>query len=727
MRSLSPLFVLVVGFLLPACLLGQANGQLRGVVTLKMNGEPLQHATVSIIELGRDAHTDPEGRFEFAEIPPGTYTVSAHRHQLTTERQEVEIIAGQAAGLDFALTLAPLTEEVTVTASAREKSTFESFQTVTSLSVFELSENSEGTVGEVLENQPGVAKRSFGPGSSRPVIRGFDGDRVLILQDGVRTGALSSQSGDHGEPIDPTSLERLEVIKGPATLLYGSNALGGVVNAITSHHQIHEHPHPGLRGHLSGVGGFANAQGGTSGEIEYGSGRWLAQLGGGARRSGNYNTPIGVIQNSGSRVTSTSGRLGWFAEKKFASFGYNYEDGRHGVPFAGQLAGGIGEIELDFRRHNARFTGGFRNLDSFIESVRLNLNYSDWQHKELEDNVVGTVFDNDQLVFRGTFEQRKTGPLSGSLGFWGMRRDYEASGEEALAPPTTQDAIAVFGYEELDFDKLRLQFGARIERNAYKPQVLTARSFTGVSASAGIRVPVARNTVVVANFSRSYRAPALEELYNFGPHVGILAFEIGNPDLRREAARGVEVSLRHRSGPLRGELNLFHYDFDDFVFLAPTGAIVDGLTAAQYLQQDSRFLGGEAGVDFRLHPKVRIKLGMDYVDAQLTPSGTPLPRIPPLRGRVGFALQHKSLNVKPELILASDQNQHFSTETRTAGYTVINVKASYTVARTNLAHIFAVNAFNLGNRLYRNHLSFIKDLAPEIGRGIRFTYSVRFF
>ena len=707
--------------------MGQADGNLSGNVTLKTNGDALSDATVSILELRRDAHTDEEGGYKFTEIPPGTYTVSAHRHQLTTERQTVEIVGGQVSRSDFALALSPVTEKVTVTAFAGEESTFESFQTVTSLSVFELSESSEGSIGEMLENQPGVAKRSFGPGSSRPVIRGFDGDRVLILQDGVRTGALSSQSGDHGEPIDPASLERLEVVKGPATLLYGSNALGGVVNAITSHHQIHEHPHPGLRGHLSGVGGFANAQGGTSGEIEYGSGRWLAQLGSGARRSGDYNTPIGVIQNSGSRVISTSGRLGWFAEKKFASFGYNYEDGRHGVPFAGTLAGGTGEIDLDFRRHNARSTVGFRNLNHFIESFRLNLNYSDWQHRELEDDVVGTVFDNDQFVYRGTFVQRKTGPLSGTLGFWGMRRDYEPTGEEALAPPTTQDAVAVFAYEELEFDKLRLQFGARIERNAYNPQGLTARSFTGVSASAGIRVPVERNTVVVANFSRSTRAPALAELYNFGPHVGILAFEIGNPDLRREAGRGVEVSLRHRSGPLRGELNLFHYKFDGFVFLAPTGAIVDGLLAARYLQQDSRFLGSEAGIDFKLHSKVRMNLGMDYVDAQLTPSGAPLPRIPPLRGRVGFVLQHKNLYVKPELVLASDQDQHFSTETRTAGYTLINVKASYTVSHANLAHIFAVNAFNLGNRLYRNHLSFIKNLAPEIGRGIRFTYSVRFF
>ena len=727
MRSLSLFFYLLGGVSLPGCLMGQADGNLSGNVTLKTNGDALSDATVAILELRRDAHTDEEGGYKFTEIPPGTYTVSAHRHQLTTERQTVEIVGGQVSRLDFALALSPVTEEVTVTASAGEESTFESFQTVTSLSVFELLESSEGSIGEMLDNQPGVAKRSFGPGSSRPVIRGFDGDRVLILQDGVRTGALSSQSGDHGEPIDPASLERLEVVKGPATLLYGSNALGGVVNAITSHHQIHEHPHPGLRGHLSGVGGFANAQGGTSGEIEYGSGRWLAQLGSGARRSGDYNTPIGVIQNSGSRVISTSGRLGWFAEKKYASIGYNYEDGRHGVPFAGTLAGGTGEIDLDFRRHNARFTGGFRNLNHFIESFRLNLNYSDWQHKELEDDVVGTVFDNDQFVYRGTFVQRKTGPLSGTLGFWGMRRDYEPTGEEALAPPTTQDAVAVFAYEELEFDKLRLQFGARIERNAYNPQGLTPRSFTGVSASAGIRVPVERNTVVVANFSRSYRPPSLAELYNFGPHVGILAFEIGNPDLRREAGRGVEVSLRHRSGPLRGELNLFHYKFDGFVFLAPTGAIVDGLLAARYLQQDSRFLGSEAGIDFKLHSKVRMNLGMDYVDAQLTPSGAPLPRIPPLRGRVGFVLQHKNLYVKPELVLASDQDQHFSTETRTAGYTLINVKASYTVSHANLAHIFAVNAFNLGNRLYRNHLSFIKNLAPEIGRGIRFTYSVRFF
>jgi iron complex outermembrane receptor protein len=171
----------------------------------------------------------------------------------------------------------------------------------------------------------------------------------------------------------------------------------------------------------------------------------------------------------------------------------------------------------------------------------------------------------------------------------------------------------------------------------------------------------------------------------------------------------------------------------DFVFLAPTGEIEDNLPVANYLQDDSRFIGTELEVDVRLHPKVWLNLGLDYVDAELIdssgalPSGTPLPRIPPLRGRVGLDFNYRGLSVKPEAVMTRDQDELFPGETRTAGYTVFNVVASYTLPRQHFAHIFSVNAYNLGDRLYRNHLSFIKELAPEMGRGVRLTYTMRFF
>jgi iron complex outermembrane receptor protein len=242
-----------------------------------------------------------------------------------------------------------------------------------------------------------------------------------------------------------------------------------------------------------------------------------------------------------------------------------------------------------------------------------------------------------------------------------------------------------------------------------------------------MRVPTWKGGAVVANYSHSYRPPTLEELYNLGPHPGNATFEIGDPNLGREREDGIDLSLRHATSRVRAELNYFYYHFRDFIFLAPTGEIEDGLIVANYDQGDARYTGAEAKLDVGLYSNIWLISALDYVNAKLTDTNTPLPRIPSLRGRIGFEAFYKGFRVAPEAILAKDQDRVFPTETRTGGYAVFNVTASYTIAQQHLAHIFSVNGYNLGDRLYRNHLSFIKEFAPEIGRGVRLTYTLRFF
>lgn len=727
-------------FFLYSVLLGQDTGTIRGTVVLNEKGTPVHGASVIAGPIGRTAETNDDGIYEIRGLPPGTYRVAAHMHSMTDQAQTVTVTAGEAATADFKLRISPVHQEVTVTASGRPQTAFEAFQTTTTVDTLELAQKSQTSLGEVLNNEPGVAKRSFGPGNSRPVIRGFDGDRVLVMQDGLPTGTLSSQSGDHGESVDPSSLERIEVLKGPATLLYGSNALGGVVNAVTGHHQAHEHPHPGLRGFLTAIGGSNNGHAGASGGFEVGVGNWLMWANGGGQRTGDYTTPIGEIPNSKTRISNSAAGVGWYGPKTFFDAGYRYEEGRYGVPFAAEFeGGGEGEegeegaegeeerIDLAFRRQNLRFSGGVHNLQGFFEAFRLSLNYSDWNHKELENDEVGTTFDNKQLVYRGVFEQNPHGNLTGTLGFQGMHRDYKTAGAEALAPPVLQNNIAMFGLEEVSLEHFRLQFGGRVENNRFDPVGLRSRSFTGFSGSAGIHVPLWKGGAVVANYTHAYRAPALEELYNNGPHVGTLTFEVGNADLMRERSNGIDLSLRHESSRVNAQVNYFRYAISDFVFLAPTGEVEDGLRVAEYAQGDSRFTGMEADLSAGLNQYIWLNLGADYVNAKLTANDQPLPRIPPLRGRAGLDFRVKGFSVRPELLMANQQDRLFETETRTSGYAVFNIAASYTLAQQHAAHVFAVNLFNVGDRLYRNHLSFIKDLAPEIGRGVRFTYTVRFF
>ncbi len=704
------------------------TGSIEGKVTIG-DGKPIHNADVLVLRTRFHTDSDAAGMFTLAGLPPGVYELVAHAHGLSDARRRVEVKAGGTETINFVLSLSPVREQVTVTSSGRQETPLETFVSVVSVTQLDLAAKSGSTsLGELLSDQAGIHKRSFGPGTTRPVIRGFDGDRVLVLQDGVRTGTLSSQSGDHGEPIDPTLIERIEVVRGPATLLYGSNAVGGVVNAVSPEHELHEKPHQGLSGNVGGTVGSGNGQGGGSGNFRYGIDSWQLWGGGGSMRAGDYHTPIGLIGNSGTEVKNVRLGLGRFTEKTSASFGYDVQDGRYGVPWASSFEGGDADIDLAFRRHQFRFSGAVRDLGKYFEQFSLKLNYSDWYHNELEGSDVNTEFFNKQFIYRGELQQKKAGRLSGSLGFWGLTRAYRAEGVEALSPPVDQKAFALFAVEQVELERrVRLQFGARFDRNAYDPQGLARRSFNGLSGSAGINVSLWTGGVFVTNLTHSYRAPALEELYNNGPHVGNLAFEVGDAKLKAERTNGLDVSLRHSGQRFRGEANVFRYGIGDFVYGAPSGLIQDGLLELEYSQAPARFTGTELKASAAMNRKLWLNLGFDAVRARLTAPDRDLPRIPPLRGRIGLDFMHKGWSVRPEMVLTNRQSRVFPTETETAGYVVPNLTTSYSIPKQHAIHVFTANVFNLGNTLYRNHLSFIKELAPEMGRGIRFSYNVHFY
>ncbi|MEW6128177.1 MAG: TonB-dependent receptor [Acidobacteriota bacterium] len=718
-------FLIALLFLSSAPLnFAQSGAKLSGTVTIG-NNTPVHNVTVTILQLKRSVETDEDGRYVFNDLPPGTYDVVAHLHRFPDVVKNVQVGAGATATADFQLTLT-VKEEVTVTATGSDETSFNSIQSVASLGALEIAQKNPVSLGEALDNQLGVAKRSFGPGNARPVIRGFDGDRVLVLQDGERIGSLGSQSGDHGEPIDVLSVEKLEVVKGPATLLYGSSAIGGVVNAVTGHEEAHQ----GVHGYLTGIAGTNRSQFGGSGGIEFGTLHWLFWANGGGQRSDDYESPRGVVANSFTRSTHGSGGFGYYKDRGFFSLNYDYNKSRYGIPFDSREEDPE-IVGLNPRKQSARLNFGLRDLPSLVTSAKFTLQYNDYKHSEFDipTGDINTTFKNKTFVYDGLFDQKKIGRYSGTFGFWGLHRDFDTIGAEALAPPTTQNAFAGFALQKFDFERFSVQLGGRVEHNGYDPDGLSARSFTGFSGAAGVRVPTWTGGALVVNYSHSYRAPSLEELYNNGPHPGNGVFEIGDENLKRERGDGIELGVRHSTGRVKGEFNFFYYNFKDFVFLAPTGDVdeEEALPIAEYRQANSRFVGAEAQLSVALHNNIWLNSGLDYVNAELTDSNTPLPRIPPLRGRVGFDFNYKGLTVSPEAVMAKDQNRIFPLETRTGGYTVFNLKGTYTLTSQHIAHVFSLSGFNLGNRFYLNHLSFIKDIAPEIGRGVRLTYTMRFF
>ena len=816
--------------------LAQEAGAVRGTVTLEENGGPVHGAVILVVGTGEFALTDERGMFEIDDVRAGSYEVLAQREHLTAGRQMVTVDPGAAATVDFMLGLSPVHEDVTVTASVGgTETTFEAFNAVTTLDSFDITRESAASLGDALRNEPGIASRSFGPGSSRPIIRGFDGDRVLILEDGLRTGDLSSQSGDHGVTIDPNGAERIEIVRGPATLLYGSNAVGGLVNVITPHESYRESLFDGARAQFSTNVGSANAEAGTTASVQYSQNNVLVWGGGSMRRTDDYDTPEGTIDNSATELTNARAGLGWFGDRFFASGGFTLEDGRYGVPFADEFHGHHEEhdadhedeeeaddhddhddhdddhddddgddhdededdhdddgdeheeeieIDLQSQRRVGRFDIGLRNLsNNVIEGVRVALNVIDWNHDELEveegiENI-GTRFTNRTYIVRAVVDQQQTDRLSGKLGAWTQFRDFEAVGAEALAPPTDQTSFAAFAYEEVNFGRVRLQFGGRVEQNDYRTAERAGghdhdeheeddhdahdddhdmddddhddhdhegeddhdeeeehhleapdprdRQFRGASASIGLHADVGADSAFVANLTHSHRAPALEELYNFGPHVGNLAFEVGNPDLDAETTLGLDLSFRHQTDRVRSNLNAYVYSIDNFIFGDRTDEVADNLPVLDFLQGDSRFVGFDAGSSVRLGGNAWATLGIGYVDATLTTTGEPLPRIPPLRGTLSLDIPYGGFTVSPQLEFAGRQADVFRDETETDSYSVVNLRASYVWPRQHTAHILSFTGYNLTNALYRNHTSFIKDLAPEIGRGVRVNYSVRFF
>jgi len=710
---------------LPTASFGQAPGAIKGTVTLEDKELPMHNVIVTIAQLKRSAETDEQGAYEFKDVPVGSYSLIARLERMPDVVRRVEVKAGETVTADIQLRLSGIREQVTVSATGVEQTAFEAFQGVTSLDSTTLLEKPPLSLGDALENQTGIAKRSSGPGSSRPVIRGFDGDRVLIAQDGIRTGSLSYSSGDHGEPLNLLSLERVEVVRGPATLLYGSSAIGGLVNAVSGHDSAHK----GLRGFFNAVGGANNGTGGASGGIEGGTEKWLFWAGAGGQRAGDYQTPLGATLNSGLRNYDVSGGGGYYGKKAFFRAGYSLNSNRFGIPF--DPAEEDPEVaELDLKRHNLRINAGLHNLAGALDHVHFGFDYTDYKHQELIFDDPETSFFNQTYSYRAVADQKRTGRFSGSFGVSGFRRDFKTVGEEALAPPTIQNSFAAFALESIDFGRVAFQFGGRVEHNGYDTEEsdsIRNRTFTGFSGSAGIRVPVWEGGAFSANYTHSYRAPSLDELYNHGPHPGNLTFEIGDTNLKREVGDGVDLSFRQSSSRFRGEFHYFFYNLRDFIFLSPTGEEEDSFPVAEYTQGDSRFYGAELDLGVGLHRNLWLNAGLDYVNAELKETNTPLPRIPPLRARVGFDFQFKGFRLNPEVVMARDQDRLFTNEARTPGYGVVNVLASYTVAQQHAAHIFSVNGFNLADKLYFNHLSFIKNFAPEIGRGVRFTYTVRFF
>ena len=631
------------------------------------------------------------------------------------------------------------------------------------LDAFQIAETASSSIGDVLDRQLGIARRSFGTGNARPIVRGFDGDRVLLLEDGVSVGSLASQSGDPVEAINATGLNRIEFLKGPSTLLYGINPMGLAINAVSTDLDTIKVSPLGLRGRVSSSVGTGDGYAGSSVNLEVVQRDWRFWLSGGGQRAGDYNTPIGPVDNSRNRSANGTTGFSWFGGNAFLGAEYRAADGRYGIPFAdpfpppdGPAAAKLEAVNIDVQRQNVRFFGGARDLGSAIEGFEFTVNYSNWDHDEVETRLdAGRVavasFEDWQLNYRAVFEQLQRDRLDGRFGVSVSGRSYRPMGDAVLLPPVRRGTFSLFAVEELDFDKFRLEFGGRFDRVSDQPRGVPSRRlyqgpdpgiggavggvdqafrpsqiFFGGSASIGAQSDLWEGGTFRVDLTRSFRAPALEELYSLGAYSSRLTFPIEDSSLRRELSNGIDVSLRHNQANFRSAVGVFYYDIDNFVYFSLPGRFRSRLLEPDYLQSDAWFRGVELDFDFKLRDSIWLDLGMDMVQAKLKAIGTPPPQFPPLRATIGLNYRLNRLTIRPQFVVADSRNDVFLGETLTPGYGLFNLTSTYTIPRERSSHQLTLDLFNAGNRLYRNHANVLKTLVPEMGWGVRFSYAVEF-
>ena len=705
------------------------NSTVSGTLTNALSGDTVANALVTLQSgtTTRQVRSGPDGRYSFSNVAAGSYDLVVRIDGFLPARSSVTV-NGPAATSDIQLNPELHFTEVT-SVSPDSKDSFVSFQSTEALGGQELTQELQPTLGATLENQAGIALRSFGPGPARPVIRGMDGDRVLIAENGLRMGDLSSQSGDHGVNVNPASAQRIEVVRGPATLLYGANAIGGLVNVVTN--EIPTAPVTKATGLLTLDASSGAPGGGAAGNVTVGTGKFAVNVAAAGRRQNDFKSPEETIPNSFNRAGMAQVGAAYTADTGFLGASFGYDKTHYGIPFVEE-----GVTNLNPRRKNFTVRGEKRGMGGLFDSFRGSLGVRRYRHDELDGEEVATSFRNDTSELELLAHHGAARKLRGAIGGSVLTREFEASGEEALSPVVDQKGFAAYLYEEVTASSLvQLQFGGRVDRATFKPAEDEPNTdFTNFSGSFGLVVTPTEATSLAFSIARASRNPALEELYFHGPHPGNNAVENGNTDLNSEHALGLDASLRWRNPVASGEVTFFVSKINDFIFRRFTGEVEDDLAVTEFDQADARMAGMESHLDVRVGPVVWLEGGLDYVRGDLTSLDLPMPRVPPLRGLAGLHIRRNAFEAGIDTTFTAKQDRVYALgfggttlgETPTDGYNLAKVFASYTFGSGTAANTITARLDNATNALYHNHLNYLKDLAPEMGRNFAVVFSTRF-
>ena len=666
-------------------------------------------------------------------------------------------------------------DEIIVKAKPIERTVKELAQPVAVITGDALTKREAPSLGESLASEPGVSASYFGPVSSRPIIRGQFGERIRVLANGLDTLDASALSEDHAVSLDGILADRVEIVKGPATLLYGSGAAGGIVNVVDS--RIHEQPlDTPFAGALSLGTDSATGKESAAFKLDASVNDFIFHLDAFRRETDDIDIPdfaesarlraleeaedegehedeeeaFGTVENTDSEVSGGAAGLSFVGENAFVGFSVSRYDSEYGVP--GPHAHGheheeheheheeehgeeeeIVRIDLDQTRYDLKAGVGF---DSFFNNLRLDLVRNEYEHVELEGDAAGTIFDTEGTDARLEITHRPTAGFEGAIGLQYKRIDFVADGPEAFVPPSDTTQWSLFAFEEYRInDAWVLQGSARIEQQQIETPGQADYDESAFGASIGAIWAFADTMSLAANLALTERHPNATELYADDAHLAVQRIELGsvtlgNGVLDKEYSTNLDLTLRGNTDLVEWQVTGFINNVDDYILLSPTGVIdpVDELPIFEYQQADVELYGFEAEAlvdlldDAANH--LHARLFADYVFGEEADTGEYLPRLPPLRYGLGLHYERDRFAAAVDAIYHSEQEKTASGELPTDSYTLVNAELSYTWQNPDV--LLFVRGTNLGDEDARRHTSPLKEFVPLPGRSMQVGLRVDF-
>lgn len=726
----------------------EQTGTLIGTVMDRETSEPISFAYLYLEEANRTITAHSDGTFEFSNIPAGSYTLRTTRIGYRTVSRSVEITPGDTTEVEISLRPTVFSSGAVEVVGAQDNGGGANLEHASqTIAGTELRQNLGTTLSATLDESAGISSRSMGAAPARPIIRGLGGERVLILQDGERTGDVSSQSADHAVTIDPMAAEEIEIARGPAALIYGSNAIGGVVNVVRN--QISQSMPDHIHGTATVQGETVNTGGNAAIEAGIPIGDFALQADLNFRTTGNTETPAGTLENS--NLSSTNDALGISYIRPWGYVGgassiYLNNYGIPPDPEGGHASG----VDIEMEKYQFEGASEIYLSNSNFRSLTANVSYKNYFHKEIESGgIIGTEFGLLTTNASIKAHHRELGMFSkGIMGIWAETKDYAVRG--ASTPDSDARSFSTFIVEEADWGELHMEAGLRYDFNRAVPAEedpdsdighIRSRTFQALASSLSAIYHFGSGYYLGSTFMHSFRPPSQEELYSEGPHLASYSYEIGNPDLDPERGLGKEFFMRYRGHDITAEIAGYHNTFSNYIYPRNTGRQNDrfpSLNDYQFEGAAARIYGAEASTEIELFSGIAVNGMFSYTHGErdLTPqeqevnpdaSGVqPLPMIPPLKATIGLKYAKGGFQIGGKVRIAAKQTRTGDFETPTDGYNTWNMFGQYRFQTGKVLHTIALNAENILDATYRSHLSRIKDLMPAPGRNISLLYRTYF-